>query len=579
MTRLLVIQTGDSEALMQSLMALKAAHQLYPKAEFHLVVRDDLQEIAERVDWLKDVIAMPVQEWTRRFEQADRNPRALLPTVAEWLSQMVQSRWDFVVHWSFLDSSSFLAAMVPAVIKLGNTRRTDQTLLSNDGWTYFIQGLIKNDLDQNIHMIDILTTQLLTALQIHVGDPDTSQENAPVSGAFFRLDDDRSPLARGRYAARKWLAVQLSGRADFWIRFLGLVIRRHPDYNCVLLGDEGEVQAARDVLRGLSQAGCDETRVVSMVGKTDFEMWASLVSKSHWIVGEDHPVHQLASLQGIRTLKITEKKLSSMHEPYGNGHYILQGASTPEAAYSVWSYASSEWSHQRERPVDQYCERLGWDTKENPGAQVYRSKIRPTHEGGGVIYEPLIQRPMTLSDWVATVMGQVARAWYCGWVADTGQGLDRLRLDSVLIASLREARPQIEELRAQLKQGRKTADRLSEISSHLRSDRLMSLDVRSQIASFNDQLNATNAAIDTIARANPALAGFSAMLKVMMHNLTGEKIRDLSRESAEAYQKLTEGVNLMIDWLDMTLTMVRPSAVPKSNIINLEKFRDRRPEA
>jgi hypothetical protein len=52
---------------------------------------------------------------------------------------------------------------------------------------------------------------------------------------------------------------------------------------------------------------------------------------------------------------------------------------------------------------------------------VYRSQIRPLNEGGGVVYEELTPNPMDQSGWTSTVMGQIARHWYCGWTAPVGQ--------------------------------------------------------------------------------------------------------------------------------------------------------------
>ncbi|MGZ6333355.1 MAG: glycosyltransferase family 9 protein, partial [Bdellovibrionota bacterium] len=59
--RCLVIQLARLGDTIQSLMALRAAQQLYPEMEIHFVAREKFAHAAKRVPWIKNVITLPTE--------------------------------------------------------------------------------------------------------------------------------------------------------------------------------------------------------------------------------------------------------------------------------------------------------------------------------------------------------------------------------------------------------------------------------------------------------------------------------------------------------------------------------------
>ena len=57
--RCLVIQLARTGDTIQSLMALRAAKQLYPQLEIHFLVRERFSNAAKRISWLSSVITLP----------------------------------------------------------------------------------------------------------------------------------------------------------------------------------------------------------------------------------------------------------------------------------------------------------------------------------------------------------------------------------------------------------------------------------------------------------------------------------------------------------------------------------------
>ena len=102
-----------------------------------------------------------------------------------------------------------------------------------------------------------------------------------------------------------------------------------------------------------------------------------------------------------------------------------------------WSYAVEETLHQSDKTILEHFESLDWE-EEQVKARIYKSRIRPTQDGGGVVYESLIGNKIQVHEWSAHVMGQIARAWFCGWAAPLGHELSRDLIGPELIQRLRQ---------------------------------------------------------------------------------------------------------------------------------------------
>jgi hypothetical protein len=52
------------------------------------------------------------------------------------------------------------------------------------------------------------------------------------------------------------------------------------------------------------------------------------------------------------------------------------------------------------------------------------------------------------------------------------------------------------------------------------------------------------------------------MSKVLMHNLKGQQISELGRETAACYRQLNDGVSVLREWLQYSMKLAKPVAVP-----------------
>jgi ADP-heptose:LPS heptosyltransferase len=601
--RCLVIQLARLGDTLQSLMALRAAKQLYPQLEIHFVCRERFSAAARRVPWISQVTTLPTDTLIGPVLTGEKRESAALAEVARWVAPLVRETWDLVVNWSYSEASSYLTGLVPSRVKLGYSRRRDTSFAAADGWSHYIQAVVQGGVAQNIHLTDILTTQLLTALQIHVGDPANDGSSAVTSKTFFSVDPTSTENGSGRSwswrdLSKKWVAIQLGAGSDSktwspesWAKLASFILRRHPETNLVLLGGQADVARAKRFSAALELKAQDRRRVLSLVGETDFDLWTSVVSSAQWLLAGDTAAIHLASVLGTRVLNVSVGPVRWTETgPYGNGHYVVSSALpcaaclnrdsgkehscrsdvTPEAVYGTWSYGAAEWTHRRQQTLETHFSALGW-TSHLEAVRIHRARIRGTADGGGATYEAMLSRPLRIEDWCGMVMGHVARAWYCGWVPPVGQELKRPMIGTDLIKRLREIDESSGVMAKICEEAGRTAASLTVRSARLRSDKVMQIQERDELRDLGRKLMELDALVERLGKTHPAMLAFSQMSKVLMHNLRGSHLADLGRESASCYRQLNEGVTILRAWVKHTLDLAKPVAVVRSAAARAEE--------
>ncbi len=585
--RCLIIQLARLGDTLQSLMALRAAKQLYPQLEIYFLAREKFSCAAKRIPWIKEVIVFPTDELLGPVLFEEKNETQALGDLARWIAPMVKEPWDMIINWSYSNSSSYLTGILPAKVKLGYTRRSDASFSGADGWSQYIQGIVQERVNQNIHLTDILTTQLLTALQIHAGDPVPEGNAAVTSKGFFTLNiHEKSLLNLPRNKSKKWLAIQLGASQPYktwapkkWAEFIKLILHKNSDYGIFLLGGKEDLQRAEEIQEAIASVSSSNSHFISLVGQTSFDLWASIISRSQWLLSGDTAAIHLASVLGTRVLNVSVGPVRFGETgPYGNGHYVITSGRacpacesqlqdgtlhecgeiiSPEAVYATWSYASNEWAHRRQFSLENHFQALNW-TSYLHNVRIYRSRIRSTGDGGGVLFEPANKVPLTIEEWTGMVIGQIARSWYCGWTPPVGQELDRETISPALVRMLRELRESTEVLSKICEQASKTALLLNRKSLSLKSEKIMNLADREEIQNLGQALAELEQLIDRLAKTHSPLLAFSHMCKVLMHHLKGNQLADLGKESSECYRQLSEGIAIFRSWINFTLDLVKP---------------------
>lgn len=587
--QVLVVQLGRLGDTVQTLMALRAAKQLYPDMEITLVVRKRFGAASHRVPWIRQVVELPAGDWINPVRDGRLTQEAILPEVRNWVMGLQKTAdghaWDYLVNWTFSDTSSFLASLIPSHVKLGYVRGSQAGVYCADGWSCFVQGVVQAGVAQNIHLTDVLTTQLLTALQIHLG-ASTEDTSASVSSkGFFSLhvQDADTPWS-WRDTSRTWIAVQLGASHQRTAmapalagRLIARLLKEHPEYGVVVLGSAQDREAEEEVLTQLSGLGLDHRRFISLVGKTSFDLWVSVIARCQWLIAGESSAVQIASVVGTRIVSVVTKNSRWIETgPYGNGHYVVEcdpsQTCDAEILMAIWEYASQEWSHQRAKSLPAVLAEEGIKASRIQG-EVYRSKIRGGAEGGGVYYEALLDPSITFDRWSQDVMGQVARAWYCGWTAPAAQDYARDRIKTELLQSIRALEEPASVLTRVCQKAERIAQRLADRTARLKSDRVMSLRDREEVAELGASLRELDQLIQRLGMLQRPLVAFSHMSKVLMHNLRGDNLHVLGKETANAYRQLQDGAKVVQAWIKATLDLAKPAMVRPDNLVSLDAIR------
>lgn len=583
--RVLVIQLGHLGDTLQSLMALRAAKQLYPQLEITLVARQSFASAAKKVPWIKTVVELPVRTLVETSINPAGGDAEAMRQIARWVIPLVQERWDIVFNWTYSEASSYLAALVPARVRFGYSRTPDMQLRCIDGWSQYIQGVVQSGAPQNIHLTDILTTQILTALQIHVGEP-ASEQSPDVPKSFFSLQfAPQTYRGQNLDHSSQWIAIQLGSDSQAntispktWAQFAKELLQENRSYKIVLLGDEDQISAYRQFVVEFAQPEVFESRVLSMVGQTSFDLWASVIGQCTWLCSGDSAAIHLASILGTRVLHVATAGSRWWETgPYGNGHYVVTPADdTIEARsiYQIWSYANLPKIATQTMNLDRYLKSIESvedktvETSVRSSASfplhVFRSRIRSTDEGGGVQYESITEHRQSEKEWLSLAVGHIARSWYCGWTPKLGREISRVTLSPALLQSLRKLDESASVLVRIIRESRQASTALAFKSGRLKSDRVMSVQKRDDLQELAKKLVELENLADRLIEAEPLLACFTNLSKVLMHNLDGDHLGVIAKQSAAAYRQLEEGLSILSEWVQYTLRLAKP--VPLTNV-------------
>jgi ADP-heptose:LPS heptosyltransferase len=563
---ILIVQLGEVEEVFRSLMAVKAVHHLYPETRFQFLVRPSCAAPLQRVEWIDAVIPLPL------IEVADD----AVKTVALWVNQVIDRQVDILLNWTWskphLRMSSIVTTLLPATVKFGNHVRNDFTIGGFDAWSIYREAWLRDQtIDQDIHHTDIITTQLLTAMQIHAGEPEGGASASSVTSRYFFKVPVGNALPK---IVSKWIAVHPDSLNDRYEEVVEMILRRHPDHGVVILNDS---PIGTD-----SGIPLDHPRVMNLSGQLNFDQLIAVMVSCSWLIAGRAPIVDLANLINVRTLYWIESQPSITGEsnakwtevgPYGNGNIALRfaGDFEPEVFYSTWAYCQSEWSHKGSLSLAEHFENHGVSSRAK-GIEIYKSRIRSPQEGGGVTYENLLTAETTFEEWMFRLRGQVARSWFCGWIPPVDQEMERLRLNPELIKRIRQVRDSLSLIEQVCQQGKSVSKELADLSQKIRNPKIMAAEDREAIDAHGKKLLELEALISRVVNVERELRGFLVWYQYLMHNLRGDTLREMAMETHHSFELLEEGIQLVTVYVVKALDKAKPKAVSISE--NVSTFQE-----
>ena len=557
---ILIVQLGDIEEIFRSLMAVKAVKHLYPEMKFHFIVRAENSAPLYRVDWISSILEIPKLK-------ADDS----MKKVAKWVDQALVQNYDILTNWTFSKRYSRMAAIVttiiPAAVKFGNYVRNDSVIASFDAWSIYRESWLRDQqIDQDIHHTDIITTQLLTALQIHAGEPLSDASSGSVTSRnFFKVPT--AELLPKTFS--KWIAIHPDSLDLRFEEVIEMILRRHPDCGVVLLNDHPLVDSG--------EIFSNNPRIVNLSGTLNFDSLVSVLSQCSWLIAGRAPIVELANLLNIRTIYWIEAQPQITGEanykwtetgPYGNGNIAIRFREEfqPEVVYAVWSHYQSEWFHRGVTTLEEHFKNLSLLTLLE-GTEIYRSKIRSPQEGGGVSYEQVVDKETTFDHWMFKLRGQIARAWFCGWVPPIEAEVAKLHLNPLLIKRSREIKESLEVIEQLCVEGKTTAKALISTLATIKNHKIMSVEDRDAIETHGKKLLEIEGLFSRVVNVEVELKCFYVWYQNLMHNLNGQTLDQMAKETFQAFELVSEGAELVHVYVEKVLSLAKPKPINLSEHI------------
>ncbi len=585
--KMLVVQLGDAADVLRSLMALRGAKQNYPQIDIHFIVRKKHSEPLKYVSWISNIYELDVDGIVGPLLRKESTEEFALEKIINWLAQFSDQNWDFVVNWTFDEISSYLMALIPGSTKLGYSRYRDLSLSHADGWSQYVQSTRASLISQNIHLTDIYATQLLTAIQVMIGEPQADKDSSITNKNFFEFEknDHDIEVSRNDYE-KKWIAVFVDAEKNNhnwteknWAHLISEIISNHPECHIVLMGDKKAAKINKRILNNLEDWEINTKKIISLIGDEDFSVTAQIISECRWVVTENAAVLQLAGLLGTRILYISKDSFINFDKsPYGNGHWIVSLGSErttqehlreslvdeycfSELVYFVWKYASHEWVHGRNLTLSDYLTGYGIEIDKIKSIKISRSKVRSMTHGGGVCYELMNNLPINGEEWVAQVVGYLARSWYCGWAPEPANEVERDRIMPEIVRELRMLIEPASVLKQLYSKSIMISNEISQVASKLRSQNIVDIEHKQRLSVLGGELAELEKLAEKLSAIHPYFTIFTSLSKVMMHNLNDANLKRLGEQGAMAYGQLLEGVKLFEEWIRATINVVRPQEV------------------
>ena len=119
-------------------------------------------------------------------------------------------------------------------------------------------------------------------------------------------------------------------------------------------------------------------------------------------------------------------------------------------------------------------------------------------------------------------------------------------------------------------EARNTSTLLGWKSARMKSDRVMSVQNRDELRELGKKLIELEGLSERVSSAENLLNGYVLLARVLMHNMHGEHLTELSKQSASAYKQLEEGVEILLKWITHSVNLAKPKAlspVAKTNLI------------
>lgn len=432
--------------------------------------------------------------------------------LATWVADPVSNGYDFSINFGNCVVTRNLASLVPAKIRYG--RGVNEHF---DGWSLVQSALANVSQGLDIHNIDIYTTQLMTALQVHKAKELNKSPDIPVAERRF-FDQLQLPFPSVRR-----IAISRSLRARLGFDFENISSKLSLEFVDI----------------DLDSSVVDRVRIVS---------------SSMLVISDQVELIQLSSVLSVRTIAVLPKDDWYLYGPYGGQNWVFDSDSSIGAVseflldriFEIFRIAKPDHLIQKNEFTD---------------FQYAKSRIRNGDDGGGIHYESKLSLDEVTSC-RRVLYSDMARSAFCGWIPKIEQNqlenpIRYAHTLRVLQQDLEQGGALSKELEVQLTEVR----RLISVLEKLPSKKLMSFD---QKIEFLESSKRISLSCQKLVEANPGKlwSGVLEIISLAQNELPESRLDDCLYRSREHLDEGIRLINFIQKRAELWIRECRPRVVP-----------------
>lgn len=290
--KILVLQLARLGDIYMSWPGLRALRRQYPEAEIHLLTRPRFEAAVEGLTAIDQHLSLPSLHVLSPLVQDQPNDQDALLRMAEWVTELKEKKYDWVINLTFSPFSSYLTHAIAngerEVKVSGYTRYADGSLAFGDELSAYFYAQVGFDRQNRVHLSDLFAS----LMDVQFIEEDWAAPFIPTRD--LHLPPNFIAIHVGASEAHK------SVSPSFWGDTVRHLLQVLPETSVVLIGSAAEKDLAAWV-----KAAVPSPRVVDMVGKTQVVELFTVLQQAQLLIGPDSAPLHMASLTETPTLNLS----------------------------------------------------------------------------------------------------------------------------------------------------------------------------------------------------------------------------------------------------------------------------------
>ena len=390
--------------LIQSTPVISGLNEKYPEARITLLVTSDFSEFAARIPHVDEIKVLNLRQFIDAFKDKTKNWVDLYHYFEEFLTDLKNQKFDFLVNLSHSKLSAFMILYLKIKKHCGFGCNEVGDRLANHPWMQYFGTEPFNRIYNPFNLVEIFTRSV-DALPENkcVEILSLSEDEKSASDLMVRNNIQEEDFLIGIQAGsslenRRWPSRHFSELLELLLQDKKVKI--------LIFGVESEFALAEEIRLPVG----NKARVINLAGKTNISQLAGLVGKCRYLITNDTGTMHIAAALGTKIVGLFFAHAHPFETgPYGPEHLIFQ-ARIPCAPCSYGVQCNNIICVEKVSPqmvysmIEEHRMHGDWSFHGDPGDHEELNIVHTfMDEDQRLKLEPLIKHPVRIGDIFSTI--------------------------------------------------------------------------------------------------------------------------------------------------------------------------------